>query len=216
MAGRLSSEKWWGCRRDAWHCALGVLAFTGTVRAQTADHAPHPQAPSIPRIAEADPSEQSVAPKGTLKQPPAKSVRYAYQTLLADLAAVVVGFATKSFTAGGAVFIAGAPVIHFAHRNLGSGLASLGTRAVAIGVIHRLSSCKDDPTPEQDPSDDGTGACVDDRALGALAMLSLPLVAGFDAAVLAKKPVRQTSASTWSLSPMVSQRRSGVWLTGRF
>lgn len=224
--GRHGSEWEWESPSDARpqrslvaiYCALGVLAFTGAARAQAAQQALPP--PETPRatVSEAKPNEQFVSRKGTPKQPPTKHVRYGYQTLLVDMAALGVGLGARSFTAFSAVFVSGAPVIHFAHANLGPGLADLGIRAAAVIVGHAGFSCEDNPSPEADPSDDGSGACYGDTALGVLAMVSFPLIATFDALVLAKKPLRQTTAtaSTWSLTPVVSQRHGGMRLTGRF
>jgi hypothetical protein len=114
------------------------------------------------------------------------------------------------------VFLLAAPLVHLAHKNIESAAISLGIRTAAVAVIYRTATCEERLPPPKEESDPGYFPCFTSFALGYLTLMSLPLLAAFDAGVLAKERRRPQTTSTWSLGPVVSRARSGVWLSGSF
>lgn len=114
------------------------------------------------------------------------------------------------------MFLLGAPLVHLANGNIESAAISLGIRAAAVAVIYRTATCEERLPPPKEESDPGYFPCFTSFAVGTLTLVSLPLLAAFDAGVLAKQRRRQQRASLWSVRPVVSRARSGVWLTGSF
>jgi hypothetical protein len=114
---------------------------------------------------------------------------YGEQTLAADTVALTIvgvslGVASvKGMFVGGAVYSIGAPVIHFAHGNVGSGFASLGLRALPGLII--------------------LGNCTNDACIGTTFLVAGVVAAGviaLDAIFLAKEEVVEKRA----VSPIVS------------
>lgn len=146
--------------------------------------------------------------------------RYQLQTLVFDGIALGTLVATRSLKVARVPYVLGPPIVHFAHGNIGPGVASAGLRIAPLWLIHRANVCMEEYTPVDDGVnyDDGTVSCLDDFFLGFLSVLALPLVSAFDAAALARKKVRVEPELTWSLAPSYDHRRGegGLWVAGHF
>jgi hypothetical protein len=136
-----------------------------------------------------------------------KTTWYGWQTLIADggtLAATIVTGHPLVFAGG---YTLGAPIIHWAHGNVGTGFASLGIRIVApvvTGFAAAALAQPDVPTGRENV-----------QALG-IGFLAGGLFASvFDAAFLARStttiaPQRPSNAATWRVEPRVSVAPGGA------
>ncbi|HUH01382.1 MAG TPA: hypothetical protein VML75_05260 [Kofleriaceae bacterium] len=116
-------------------------------------------------------------------QPETVQVRYGWQILLADLAAIAAGAATDEGEITLAVYLGGGPVIHLAHGNVGSAMGSLALRAglplagALLGIAIEEPSCEGEFLC-------GFGGMIIGGTLGVLAASAI------DIGVLAKKSRR--------------------------
>jgi hypothetical protein len=115
-------------------------------------HQPYPQQPYQPQpgysVPPYPPPPYALTPPSLVQQaPPPEPKWYGYQTLLLDGLGIVAGLATASMhetdgpdlgvfaTVWYGVGAATAPAIHYAHGRMGVGLADLGIRLLAPGVV---------------------------------------------------------------------------------
>lgn len=143
---------------------------------------------------------------------------YGWQNLVMDGSAVsLIALATASETpalsvAGMLTYVAGSPIVHWAHGNVGTGFGSLAMRVAAFATFAGGSiACASNSL--DDSSSDGGGCAV-----AAIGILLVPAAMAVDAAVLAYDDVPPKPTASSHLLPWVNKQREAVgvsWL-GRF
>ena len=178
---------------------------TAPARAMESDptfEAPSPTPPPAPAAAAPAPpdDERNTEPRW-----------YGWQTLLVDGATVGLGFATQSPGIVYAAFLAGGPIVHFAHGNVGKGLGSLALRFLVPGTLGLVGFAVDSAN---NPCKPGEYLCL--SGLGGLvvgAMTGYVVAVAVDAAVLAHDRVpREAPAASTGLvwQPMLGVTRGGA------
>ncbi len=132
--------------------------------------------------------------------------RYGYQIALADGAAIAAGLATENGGAMIGLYLAGGPIIHFSHGQVGRGFLSLGLRVglpylgAIVGAAVGESNC-------QGVDDEwfcGVGELLLGGALGAVAASVI------DWTVLAKKTTTMERESLFQVGSVRANPNLGV------
>lgn len=138
------------------------------------------------------------------EQPETRTIWYGWQTLIVDAGVVGATLVTKNPGVAVGGLTLGAPIVHWAHGNVGRGFASLGIRVgtpllTTFGVVALAMG-----------SGSRMGPGLGEFGLGLGAVIASVL----DAFVLARTteviPPRQPAASRWSVEPRISASPSGA------
>lgn len=123
------------------------------------------------------------APATITAEPETVQVRYGWQILIADVAAIAAGAATEEGGITVAMYLGGGPIIHLAHGSVGRAMGSLALRAglpvtgMFLGIAIEEPSCQGEFLC-------GFGGMVIGGAIGVLAASAI------DIGILAKKSRR--------------------------
>lgn len=149
-------------------------------------------------------------PPAATRAPTTESRWYGWQTLIADGASLTLltaaGFARSGPTAGVAVagYVLAAPIVHFAHGNVGRGFGSFGIRVGSPIVCTLIGAAAG--------SGKGNSDILDTGALGGAVIgffVGMGAAIAIDASLLAREQVPVERAGALRITPIVAPSAHG-------